>query len=117
MCVGCTPWVAIAIVVAVVGVAGVALYKLTKEASKDKCKLKGSEAEQQQLSTLKEDIRNAGPKGKAFIQSLESGPNQIDIYIATSATRKDGTVIPLSNTGGGITLRPTESQSGNIEVY
>lgn len=80
-------------------------------------KYEGTPAEQQQLRDLVEKIRNAGPKGKAFIESLEKGSKNTHLYIATSATKKDGTVIPLSSTGGGITLRPTESKSGDNEVY
>lgn len=77
----------------------------------------GTLAEQQQLRNFIEKIHNAGPKGKHFIESLENSPNKTCFFIGTSAIRKDGTVIPLASTGGGVTLRPTESTSGDNEVY
>lgn len=77
----------------------------------------GTPAEQKQLKDMVEKMRDGGPKGKAFIESLEKGPKPTRLQIAKSATKKDGAVIPLSNTGGGVTLRPTESKSGDNEVY
>lgn len=77
----------------------------------------GTAAEQTQLSTYVESIRNAGPQGKAFVESLEQAPTQTQLSIAKSAQDKFGKVIPLKATGGGVTLRPTESLSGHNEVY
>ena len=77
----------------------------------------GSVADQKTLNQLVNKIGNSGPKGKNFIDSLEKGMTKTNLYVATSAEKKDGTVIPLINTGGGITLRPTESKSGANEVY
>ncbi len=78
--------------------------------------LEGSAADQKTLKQLLDKIRSSGPKGKAFIESLERGATKTHLFVATSAEKKDGTVIPLANTGGGITLRPTESKSGDNEV-
>src|SRR5262245_11820661 len=79
--------------------------------------LRGTPAEQAQLRALIESSRTAGPLGQAFIQSLETAATPTEIFIGTSATRADGTVISLATTGGGVTLRPTESASGNNEVH
>ncbi len=79
--------------------------------------LEGTPAEQQRLAELVENIRNSGPKGKAFIESLENSPNQTRLFIDTSATQADGTVISLAATGGGVTLAPNRSQTGHNEVY
>jgi uncharacterized Zn-binding protein involved in type VI secretion len=78
--------------------------------------LTGSAADRARLSTMLDQIAASGPKGKAFIDRLGAGPNQTRVQIATSVTKKDGTVISMARTGGGITLRPTESQSGDTEV-
>lgn len=77
----------------------------------------GTAADQKTLSQLIENIRNSGPKGKAFIESLEKGATKTRLFVATSAEKKDGTVVPLARTGGGLTLRPTESKSGDNEIY
>jgi uncharacterized Zn-binding protein involved in type VI secretion len=78
--------------------------------------LKGSDADKKTLGDIVEKIRNSGEKGRAFIEALEKGPTKTQLSIGKSVTKKDGTVISLARTGGGITLRPTESQSGNNEV-
>ena len=78
--------------------------------------LTGTPAQQAQLAALLNDIRNSGPQGAAFINRLETAATPTRFGIGTSATRADGTVIQLANTGGGVTLRPTESASGNTEV-
>lgn len=85
-------------------------------ASKSNLAFKGTPEEQKQAKELVEKIRNSGPKGKAFVEALENSPKKTELSIGTSATKKDGTVVQLSNTGGGITLRPSESASGNNEV-
>lgn len=85
-------------------------------APKSSLVFKGTAEEQKQAQELVENIRGSGPKGKAFIEALETSPNKTEISIGTSATKKDGTVLQLSSTGGGVTLRPTESPSGNNEV-
>jgi hypothetical protein len=77
----------------------------------------GSAADQKKLDELVEKIRKSGPKGKAFIESLEKGPTKTRLFIAKSAEQKDGTVIDLKRTGGGVTVRPTQSKSGDNEVY
>lgn len=69
------------------------------------------------LMGLVAHIRGAGPLGAAFITGIDGGGTDTDLHIATSATKRDGTVISLSATGGGLTLRATESASGHIEVY
>jgi hypothetical protein len=79
--------------------------------------LEGSDEEKKQLGQTLDKIAAGGPKGKAFVKALESAPTPTHVRIATSAEKKDGTVVPLSATGGGITLRPTESKSGHNEVY
>ena len=79
--------------------------------------LTGTPAEQAQLAALLNSIRNSGPLGAAFINRLETAATPTQFAIGTSATKADGTVIQLANTGGGVTLRPTESASGNNEVH
>ncbi len=79
--------------------------------------LEGTPAEQQQLAEMIETIRNSGPDGKAFIESLENSPNPTRLFIGTSATQADGTVISLAATGGGVTIRPSDSVTGANEVY
>lgn len=79
--------------------------------------LEGSPADQKKLSELVEKIRNSGPKGKAFIEKLEKDPKKTHLFIGTNATQKDGTVISLASTGGGVTIRPKDSQSGENEVH
>jgi uncharacterized Zn-binding protein involved in type VI secretion len=79
--------------------------------------LTGTPAEQAQLAALLNGIRDSGPLGAAFVNRLETAATPTQFAIGTSATRADGTVIQLANTGGGITLRPTESASGNNEVH
>jgi len=66
---------------------------------------------------LVEKIRDSGPRGKALIESLEKASTKTRLLVAKSAERADGTVSQLAETGGGITLRPTESKSGGNEVY
>jgi hypothetical protein len=77
----------------------------------------GTAAEQKTLDDLVEKIRKSGPKGKAFIEALEKGPTKTRLFVAKSATKKDGTVVSLASLGGGVTLRPSESKSGDNEVY
>lgn len=77
----------------------------------------GSSDDKKALNQLIEQIRNAGPKGKAFIESLEKAPTKTNVFVARSVEKKDGTVIQLADTGSGITLRPTESKSGCNEVH
>jgi uncharacterized Zn-binding protein involved in type VI secretion len=77
----------------------------------------GPPADRQVLSEMVETIRNSGPKGKAFIESLEKGPNKTRLFVGKSAEKKNGTVVDLASTGGGVTLRPTESKSGDNEVH
>ncbi len=77
----------------------------------------GSEADREQLDQLVETIRRSGPQGKAFVEQLEAGPQTTRLFIGTTATRADGTVVNLASTGGGVTLRPTESPSGDNEVH
>jgi uncharacterized Zn-binding protein involved in type VI secretion len=79
--------------------------------------LEGTDAEQKQLKELVEKIRNSGPKGKAFIEALEKGPTKTRLFIGKSVEQKDGTVISLADTGGGVTIRPTDSKSGDNEVH
>jgi hypothetical protein len=79
--------------------------------------VEGSAADQKKLKELVEKIRNSGPKGKAFIESIEKSPTKTRLSIGTSATKKDGTVLSLASLGGGVTLRPTESASGDNEVH
>lgn len=79
--------------------------------------VEGNAAEQKKLKELVEKIRNSGPKGKAFIEGLEKGPKKTRLFIGKSATEKDGTVVQLSTLGGGVTTRPTKSQSGDNEVH
>ncbi|HEY4263246.1 MAG TPA: hypothetical protein VGM98_24000, partial [Schlesneria sp.] len=79
--------------------------------------LEGSAADKKTLSDLVEKIRKSGPKGKAFIEALEKGPTKTHLFVAKSAEKKDGTVVQLKDTGGGLTLRPTESKSGDNEVF
>ena len=62
-------------------------------------------------------LRNAGPQGKAFIEGLETAPTETRLKQSTVGIEKNGTVVPLSNTGGGITIRPSDSTSGGNEVY
>jgi hypothetical protein len=77
----------------------------------------GTDAEKKSLNELVEKIRNSGPKGKAFIEALEKAPTKTRLFAAKSAEQKDGTVISLARTGGGVTIRPTQSKSGDNEVY
>lgn len=77
----------------------------------------GSSKDRKAQKKLIDRIRNSGPKGRKFIESLENAPTNTRIFFGTSAEKKDGTVIPLSSTGGGVTLRPSESKSGDTEVY
>lgn len=79
--------------------------------------LEGSAADQKKLKELVEKIRNSGPKGQAFIESLEKSPKKTRLSIGKTATKKDGTVVSLASLGGGMTLRPTASKSGDNEVY
>lgn len=77
----------------------------------------GTVAEQEQLIQMVETIRASGPQGKAFIEALENSPNGTQLFIGTSATRADGSVVNLASTGGGVTIRPTRSVSGDNEVH
>jgi len=79
--------------------------------------LTGPAADRARLTQLLNSIGNAGPQGQAFIDRLGRGPNITRVNIANSATKRNGAVVPLATTGGGITLRPSESTSGDTEVY
>lgn len=79
--------------------------------------LHGSADEQKQLREMVEKIRKGGPKGKAFIESLEKGPQKTQLHVGKSAKDKHGKTIPLKSTGGGVTLRPKNSKSGDNEVH
>ncbi|MCX4246514.1 PAAR domain-containing protein [Paraliomyxa miuraensis] len=79
--------------------------------------LDGTALEQDLLAALLDQIRKGGPLGASFINDLETNAVPTHFIIADSATRNDGTVVSLANTGGGLTLRPTESISGDNEVY
>jgi len=79
--------------------------------------LVGTPAEMAQLAAMLESIRNSGPLGAAFIHRLETAATPTRFQIGTSATDAAGNVIQLSNTGGGVTIRPTDSVSGDNEVY
>ncbi len=48
----------------------------------------GTAAEQKTLNELVEKIRKSGPKGKAFIESLEKGPTKTRLFIAKTRKRK-----------------------------
>jgi len=78
--------------------------------------LEGTEAEQMQLAQLIEDIRNSGPKGKAFIESLENSPSRTRISIGTWTRDKDGVTTRLPRVGGGYTTPAASSVSGDNEV-
>ncbi len=80
-------------------------------------RLSGTPAQQQQMMALVNQIRNSGPEGAALISALENASMPTELYIGTSVTKANGTTTSLSNTGGGLTLRPTESVSGNNEVH
>jgi uncharacterized Zn-binding protein involved in type VI secretion len=90
---------------------------LGRGATSDSVVLGGSPMDQKRLKELVKKIRNSGPKGKAFVEGLEKNSKKTHLFIGKSATKKDGTVISLASTGGGITLRPSESKSGDNEVH
>jgi hypothetical protein len=48
----------------------------------------GSAAEQKKLDELVEKIRKSGPKGKAFIESLEKGPTKTACSSQKARSRK-----------------------------
>ncbi|MBK5291552.1 MAG: PAAR domain-containing protein [Acidobacteriia bacterium] len=79
--------------------------------------LEGSPAEQATLAAILNNIRNSGPQGAALIHGLETAPTPTHFRIGTSSTDRHGRVVQLANTGGGITLRPTDSVSGHNEIY
>jgi hypothetical protein len=79
--------------------------------------LTGTPAEQAQMAQILNNIRNSGPLGAAFIYSLESSATVTRFHIGTSSTDRHGNVVPLSTTGGGITIRPGDSISGDNEIY
>lgn len=79
--------------------------------------LEGTPAEQAQLANLLNDIRNSGPLGADFIYRLETAATATRFHIGTSSTDRHGNVVQMSSTGGGITIRPTDSISGDNEVY
>ncbi|MCX5789174.1 MAG: hypothetical protein NTX64_11810, partial [Elusimicrobia bacterium] len=82
----------------------------------------GSDAERSQLQKFIKRIREAGPKGRAFIEEIEKNSKPTHVMISKTAIRQE-TDPPekvfenIVSNGGGLTLRPSESQSHDIEVY
>jgi uncharacterized Zn-binding protein involved in type VI secretion len=79
--------------------------------------LEGTPAEQAILAALLARIRDSGPNGAAFIAGLETAATPTRFNMATQSTDRHGNTVSLATTGGGITIRPTDSVSGDNEVY
>lgn len=79
--------------------------------------LEGTPAAQAVLAALLNRIRNSGPQGGAFINRLEAAATPTHFNISSSSTDRHGNVVQMSNTGGGITIRPIDSVSGDNEVF
>jgi uncharacterized Zn-binding protein involved in type VI secretion len=77
----------------------------------------GTLAAQGQAFWMVQKMAASGPSGQAFASSLQDATTPTRVHIGTTATRADGTVINLAATGGGVTLRPSQSQTGDNEVH
>jgi RHS repeat-associated protein len=75
----------------------------------------GTRGEKKEIRQLTKQIKNSGPEGKALIKALEKGPDVL-VSQGSSVTKNDGTVVALSDTGGGLTIPASESMSGKIEI-
>ncbi len=76
----------------------------------------GTKEEKRESRNLVKDVKSSGPEGRAFIRSLQKDSQDVSVSQGTSATKADGTVVPLSSTGGGVTIPAGQSVSGKIEV-
>jgi RHS repeat-associated protein len=75
----------------------------------------GTKSEKKEILEITNQIAKSGPAGKAFISRMKKdGPTLVSQ--GTSLTKKDGSVVSLADTGGGVTIRATDGASGKTEV-